>query len=117
MSFPTQSHPFREEIETLFKRIAALQKELKEKTDRLHFLYGFEMKSAPHTPAPVGNDNDDEEAENDKDGDENEDEQEVEGKKTGVKHSALKTNVKKSAVKKTVIKKGGSEKKRPRPCK
>ncbi|KAI4619510.1 uncharacterized protein J4E87_007399 [Alternaria ethzedia] len=113
MSLPMQPIPFREEIKTLIERIAALQKELKEKTDRLHFLYGFELRSSA---APVGNTNDDEGAEDDKDDEESEDQQEVEAKKTGIKKTAAKTTVKTRAVKKTGIKKGGS-KKEPRLCK
>ncbi|KAI4613745.1 hypothetical protein J4E83_007347 [Alternaria metachromatica] len=112
MSLPIQPIPFREEIKTLIERIAALQKELKEKTDRLHFLYGFELRSSA---APVGNNNGDEGAEDDKDDEESEDEQEVEAKKTGIKKTAAKTKVNKSAIK-TSVKKDGS-KKEPRLCK
>ncbi|KAI4642154.1 hypothetical protein J4E93_007298 [Alternaria ventricosa] len=114
MSLPIQPIPFREEIKTLIERIAALQKELKEKTDRLHFLYGFELRSSA---APVGNNNDDEGAEHDKDDEESEDQQEVEAKKTHVKKTAAKTNVKTRAVKKTSVSKDGCKKKEPRLCK
>ena len=113
MSLPPQPIPFREEIKTLIECIAALQKELKEKTDRLHFLYGFELRSSA---APVGNIKDDEGAEDDKDDEGSENEQEVEAKKTRIKNAAAKTKVKTRAVKKTSVKKGGS-KKEPRLCK
>jgi len=113
MSLPIQPISFREEIKTLIERIAALQQELKEKTDRLHFLYGFELRSSA---APVGNIKDDEGAEDDKDDEGSENEQEVEAKTTGIKKIAAKTNVNKSAIKKTSVKKDGS-KKEPRLCK
>jgi len=116
MSLLTQPIPFRGEIKTLIERIAALQKELKEKIDRLHFLYGFELRSSA---APVGNGNGDEGAEgaeNDIDSEEREDEQEDEAKKTGIKKRAAKTKINKTAMKKTSVKKGGS-KKEPILCK
>ncbi|KAI4928616.1 hypothetical protein J4E85_005233 [Alternaria conjuncta] len=113
MSLPIQPIPFREEIKTLIERIAALQKELKEKTDRLHFLYGFELRSSA---APVGNGNDNERAEHDTDDEQSEDEQEDEAKKTHVKKTAAKAKVNRTAIKKTSVKKGGS-KKEPRLCK
>ncbi|KAI4699701.1 hypothetical protein J4E81_004729 [Alternaria sp. BMP 2799] len=117
MSLPIQPVPFREEIKTLIERIAALQKELKEKTDRLHFLYGFELRSPA---APVGNGNGDEGAEgaeNNIDSEEREDEQEDEAKKTHVKKTAAKAKVNRTAIKKTSVNKGGSKKKEPRLCK
>jgi len=114
MSLPIQPIPFREEIKTLIQRIAALQKELKEKTDRLHFLYGFELRSSA---APVGNNNVDEGAEDDKDDEESENEQEVEAKKTGIKRTAAKAKVNRTAIKKTSVKTDGSKTKEPRLCK
>ena len=117
MSLPIQPIPFREEIKTLIERIAALQKELKGKTDRLHFLYGFELRSSA---APVGNGNGDEGAkgaENDIDSEEREDEQEDEAKKTHVKKTVAKAKVNRTAIKKTSVNKGGSKKKEPRLCK
>ena len=113
MSLLPQPIPFREEIKTLIERIAALQKELKEKTERLHFLYGFELRSSA---APVCNNNG-EGAENDKDDEKGEDEQEVEAKETHDKKTAAKTKVNKTAIKKTSVSKGGSKKKEPRLCK
>jgi hypothetical protein len=111
---PTPSS-LRAEIKAIFKRIAALHKELKERNRRLEYLYGFEMRPAPPTSAPRDNTSRAKEAKGTESNDSEQDvgEQEDEAKKIDDEKTAVKkTAVKKTAVKKTAAKKGGSKKTR-----
>jgi hypothetical protein len=110
----------RAEITAIFKRIAALHKELEERNHRLEYLYGFEKRPTPPTSAPRDNSERAEESKSAKDDDSEQDveEQEDKAKKIDDERTAVKkTPAKKTAIKKTAVEKGGSKKKGTRLCK